>query len=254
MDRLATEDQVKFVKNFDTFMRRLKTSADMRNDYTITPTEIFARFVARFTEWTRKTATSDRYQYETKWYNDKFLESDYLEFAKLLQEKSKLDLENNYPNYNKRLELNKKKGESKETIHEDMLKPLPEKIMKNVKVIWDWKDGWKIYEGVKWELAERLLLSTWEWMVRDAYTFRWEPVDLIWGEYDTDGKAWKWLAKISEKHPSVLGKIQSLLDKLKVKEESSKKIVLGDWSYKLVLRKDYDWEKMNWVLTAYEKE
>ena len=85
-------------------------SADMMNDYTITPTEIFARFVARFTEWTRKTATNNRYDYETKWYNDKFIESDYLEFTKLLQEKSKLDLENNYPNYVNRLERNRKES------------------------------------------------------------------------------------------------------------------------------------------------
>ena len=114
-------------------MRKLKMSADMANDYTITPTEIFARFVARFTARTRKTATNDRYQYETKRYNDRFLENDYLEFAKLLQEKSKLDLENNYPNYERA--RSKKESGGKETIHEDMLKPLPEKIMKNVKVI-----------------------------------------------------------------------------------------------------------------------
>lgn len=94
-----TPDQQKFVKNFDSFMLWLKTAADTRNEYTITPTEVFARFVARFTEWTRKTATNDRYSYETEWYNDKFVDSDYMEFAKILQEKSKLDLANEYANY-----------------------------------------------------------------------------------------------------------------------------------------------------------
>jgi hypothetical protein len=80
-------------------MRNLRSNSDISSDYMMTPTEMLARFVARFTEWTRKTATSDRYSYETKYNNDKFLEKDYIEFAKLLQEKSKLDLANEYANY-----------------------------------------------------------------------------------------------------------------------------------------------------------
>lgn len=263
-----TKDQSAFVDHFGKFMNNLRNNADSSSTYMVTPTEMFARFVARFTEWTRKTATSDRYSYETRYNNDKFLERDYIEFAKLLQEKSKLDLADEYANYE---EYKTRWGDKKKSntenpwqveertsrewvIYSDMLKPLPERIMKNVKVLWERKEWGNIYEWVKWELAERLLLSEWKWMVKDAYTFRWEPVDLIWGEYDTADKLWKWLAKISEKHPSVLWKIQSLLDKLKVKEETEKKVILWDWRYKLVLRKDYDWDKMNRVLTAYEKE
>ena len=94
-----TEDQKNFVAHFDNFMRNLRKNSDISNEYMMTPTEMLARFVARFTEWTRKTATSDRYSYETKYNNDKFLEKDYIEFAKLLQEKSKLDLANEYTNY-----------------------------------------------------------------------------------------------------------------------------------------------------------
>lgn len=76
------------------------------NEYTMTPTEIFARFVGRFTEWTRNTATNGRFGYESKWYNDKFIEKDYIEFTKILQEKSKLDLTNEYTKYQQYIERN----------------------------------------------------------------------------------------------------------------------------------------------------
>lgn len=101
-----TEDQKKFVKHFDSFMTDLKLSWDSYNEYTMTPTEIFARFVGRFTEWTRNTATNGRFGYESKWYNDKFIEKDYIEFTKILQEKSKLDLANEYTKYQQYIERN----------------------------------------------------------------------------------------------------------------------------------------------------
>ena len=101
-----TEDQKKFVKHFDSFMTDLKLSWDSYNEYTMTPTEIFARFVGRFTEWTRNTATNGRFGYESKWYNDKFIEKDYIEFTKILQEKSKLDLANEYTKYQWYIERN----------------------------------------------------------------------------------------------------------------------------------------------------
>ena len=94
-----TEDQKNFVAHFDNFISSLRKKSDTSSDYLMTPTEMFARFVARFTEWTRKTATNNRWDYESRYYNDRYLESDYIEFTKLLQEKSKLDLENNYANY-----------------------------------------------------------------------------------------------------------------------------------------------------------
>lgn len=121
-----TEDQKKFVKHFDSFMTDLKLSWDSYNEYTMTPTEIFARFVGRFTEWTRNTATNDRFGYESKWYNDKFIEKDYIEFAKILQEKSKLDLANEYANYEWYVERNEqRKWEpkiSEQTMSEDELR------------------------------------------------------------------------------------------------------------------------------------
>lgn len=80
-----------WVTNFYSFLNKLEHNADMRSDYTITPTEVFARFVARFTEWTRNIGTGNRYQFETKYYNDTFNTSHYVEFVKLLQEKAKLD-------------------------------------------------------------------------------------------------------------------------------------------------------------------
>lgn len=98
-----TEDQKAFINHFREFMKDLTFNADLRNEYTMTPTEVFARFVGRFTERVQNKATNWRYSYETKWYNDNYKESQFIEFANLLQEKWKLDIENNYPNYEKYL-------------------------------------------------------------------------------------------------------------------------------------------------------
>lgn len=94
-----TEDQKAFVEHFGRFMTNLKLNADIKNSYTMDSSEIFARFVWRFTERVRNKATNGRFWFETKYYNDKFLEKDYIEFTKILQEKAKLDVTNEYPNY-----------------------------------------------------------------------------------------------------------------------------------------------------------
>lgn len=98
-----TEDQKAFINHFSEFMKDLTFNADLRSEYTMTPTEIFARFVGKFTEWVQNKATNWRYGYESKYYNDNYKESQFIEFANLLQEKWKLDVENNYPNYEKYL-------------------------------------------------------------------------------------------------------------------------------------------------------
>ena len=53
--------------------------------------EIFARFVAEFTERTRNKATDKNYAYELWYYHDNFEESDFIAFTKFLQEKSVFD-------------------------------------------------------------------------------------------------------------------------------------------------------------------
>jgi hypothetical protein len=105
-----TKDQKAFVSHFNDFIDNLRNNADIKNAYTMDSSEIFARFIWRFTEWTRNKATNWRFNFETKWYNDRFLEKDYIEFTKILQEKAKLDVANEYPNYEALLQrrVNKK--------------------------------------------------------------------------------------------------------------------------------------------------
>ena len=96
-----TENQQQFLDNFYSWFDDVERSADIGSKYKMTPTEVMARFVARFTEWTKNVATNNRYGYETRWYDDNFTESQFREFAKLLQEKSLLDTTENYANYTK---------------------------------------------------------------------------------------------------------------------------------------------------------
>lgn len=84
-------EQRQFVKNFYNFLNDIENSSDIGSAYKQSANEVFARFVARFTEWTKNQATNNRYGYEDKWYKDNFTERQYKEFVKLLQEKAMLD-------------------------------------------------------------------------------------------------------------------------------------------------------------------
>lgn len=96
-----TENQIKFLDHFYQFQNSIELTAEMgdtldykstmNNEYWQRPTEVFARFIGKFTEWVRNMATNNRYGYEEKFYHDRFTESQYKEFVKILQEKSALD-------------------------------------------------------------------------------------------------------------------------------------------------------------------
>ena len=96
-----TNEQIKFVEHFKEFQNSIESTSEIgdttkyssRNaEYWQEPTEVFARFVGKFTEWVRNQATNNRYGYEEKHYTDRFTESQYKDFIKLLQEKSALDI------------------------------------------------------------------------------------------------------------------------------------------------------------------
>ena len=89
--RNLTGEQKQFLNNFNNFLTSIEDVSDIGSTYKMSSNEVFARFVARFTEWTRNVATGNRYGYESKWYNDHFTQSQYREFAKLLQEYSLLE-------------------------------------------------------------------------------------------------------------------------------------------------------------------
>lgn len=83
------EDRVKWIKRLKDFIQSLMMNSDIESGYTQSAKEVFARFVDRFCEWTHKSRMFDR-DFSTR-RNDKFLEVQYHNFVKLLQEKSYLD-------------------------------------------------------------------------------------------------------------------------------------------------------------------
>lgn len=86
------EPGVQFLNNFKIFMNSLSDVNQNNNSYYNDRGEIFARFFARFVEWTDNLATGNkRYGYESTLYNDNFTQAQFVEFAKLLQEKALLD-------------------------------------------------------------------------------------------------------------------------------------------------------------------
>lgn len=83
-------DAKRFAKHFEAFMDSLTDVNDIRSEYTNRPGEVFARFFAKFVEWTNKTAGNYFFS-ENEYYKDQFKPSQYTEFVKLLQEKAALD-------------------------------------------------------------------------------------------------------------------------------------------------------------------
>ena len=84
------EEAQQFYKNFRNFIKSLTDVNVNYSAYTMDAGETFARFVAKFVEWVNVTANSNTFR-ESDFYGDKFTGSQYIEFVKLLQEKSKLD-------------------------------------------------------------------------------------------------------------------------------------------------------------------
>ena len=127
-----------------------------------------------------------------------------------------------------------------------------QKEFPNVKEVGEWEFG-KIYEGVKGSDAERLLIKQKWGEVRGAYNYKNEPVDLIWGKYDSSKKTWLGLAKIVKKHPEALGKIQWYLDNLPETFRDKEIIVLWNEYSIAVIKLQYHGENKKRIMTAYEK-
>ena len=95
-----SNEQKQFVDNFTMFIDDLTDSAVLSYgnnrgiDYWQNRDEVFARFVAKFTEWTKNKATNGRFDYESRYdsgFGDAFTTKQYMDFVKILQEKSALE-------------------------------------------------------------------------------------------------------------------------------------------------------------------
>lgn len=101
VDTLTVTEKVKipekansFYCHFSNFVEKLKDVCENAEDsYISDSSEVFARFVAKFVEWVDHTAGDKSMQGETDHYNDHFTTEHYLEFVRLLQKKSRLDVE-----------------------------------------------------------------------------------------------------------------------------------------------------------------
>ena len=79
-------------------------------------------------------------------------------------------------------------------------------------------------------------------------------ITLAWGEKGT-GKSDGWgLAKIVEYHPEVIDKLDELVQNLPIVKENANRYQLENDMYKLSIRKDFEGQKENWILTAFEKD
>ena len=80
-----------WVENYFVFIDNISDSGNIHSEYLQSKNEVFARFVAQFVDWTVQLATGRSSLYAFSDFNDKFTASQFVEFAKILQEKAKLD-------------------------------------------------------------------------------------------------------------------------------------------------------------------
>lgn len=79
-------------------------------------------------------------------------------------------------------------------------------------------------------------------------------ITLAWGEKGT-GKSDGWgLAKIAEYHPEVLDKLDKLIQDLTIVKETENRYKLDNGDFFISIRKDFEGQKQNWVLTALERD
>ena len=92
-ERGMPEEHIKWAQKFKEFANDIWERGDLRSEYTQDVAEVFARFVAKFTSWVNKQATAYPVRDEDIYggYADKFQESDFTKFVRLLQEKAYID-------------------------------------------------------------------------------------------------------------------------------------------------------------------
>ncbi|WP_244196386.1 hypothetical protein, partial [Helicobacter labetoulli] len=103
--------------------------------------------------------------------------------------------------------------------------------------------------------AIKHLLETKSGQVQGAF-YRDEigDITLAWGEKGTDKSDGWGLAKIVEYHPEVIDKLDELVQNLPIVKENANRYQLENDMYKLSIRKDFEGQKENWILTAFEKD
>ena len=79
-------------------------------------------------------------------------------------------------------------------------------------------------------------------------------IDVVWGVEGSSKSDGRGLAKIAKYHPEVLGKLDDLIQDLPIVKETPNRYQLENDDYKIAIRKDFEGQSRNWVLTAFEKK
>ena len=79
-------------------------------------------------------------------------------------------------------------------------------------------------------------------------------IDLVWGKEGTGKSNGFGLSKLAKFHPEVLDSLQDILDDMVVISRSANRVNLESKTHKAAVRLEWDGEKKNWLLTAFEKE
>ena len=79
-------------------------------------------------------------------------------------------------------------------------------------------------------------------------------IDLVWGKEGTGHSDGFGLAKLVKYHPEVLDNLQDILNDMQVTTRNSNRINLESTTHRATIRLEWDGNKKNWLLTAFEKE
>jgi hypothetical protein len=85
--RVMPEGHKEWMQKFDQFMNQIEDKADIGSEYLQRRSEVFARFIDKFCQWT----SGERGYRGESHYFDKFNQNDFRLFVRLLQEKSFID-------------------------------------------------------------------------------------------------------------------------------------------------------------------
>lgn len=92
LELIPDKEVVQWIKNFYAFVDNISDNGNISSEYLQSKNETFARFTARFVEWTLELATGRKSLGYADYFGDNFNSRHYVEFVKILQEKAKLDM------------------------------------------------------------------------------------------------------------------------------------------------------------------
>ncbi len=133
VDLITDPEARQFYYNFRAFVDSITDTSDIRSQYTQDVKEVFARFIAKFVEFTDETAGNTFY-HESQTYSDRFTNAQFIEFARLLQEKAMLDAKKaTAPKYSRAIDTSERMDY--DSIYQEYNKPITREDIKAIQEI-----------------------------------------------------------------------------------------------------------------------